>query len=244
MDHLISAKSHKPAYFIVEGNIGAGKSTFLRLLKESFNINIVYEPLDEWQMVGEGGNILEKFYQDTPRWAYTFQTYAFLTRIAKQERELDPSCINVIERSVYSDRYCFAKNCFELGLMSGLEWELYRKWFEWLVDQYNLLPDGFIYLRTSPDIAFNRLKKRHREEEKVVALSYLRSIHNKHEEWLVKKENVRRALVPIPVLIIDCNDDFENNPEVFAKIKGQISDFMGMIPLMNKNVAAFQSIIG
>ena len=231
MDCVNSEKNNKPAYFIVEGNIGAGKSTFLRLLKESFNINIVYEPLDEWQMVGEGENILERFYQDTPRWAYTFQTYAFLTRIAKQERQLDPTYINVVERSVYSDRYCFAKNCFELGLMSGLEWELYRKWFEWLVDEYDVLPNGFIYLRTSPDVAFSRLKKRHREEEKVVALSYLNSINNKHEEWLVKKENIRSALVPIPVLIVDCNQDFENDPAVFAKIKEQISQFMKLSPL-------------
>ena len=231
MDCVNSEKNHKPAYFIVEGNIGAGKSTFLRLLKETFNINIVYEPLDEWQMVGEGENILERFYQDTPRWAYTFQTYAFLTRIAKQERQLDPTYINVVERSVYSDRYCFAKNCFELGLMSSLEWELYKKWFEWLVDEYDVLPNGFIYLRTSPDVAFSRLKKRHREEEKVVAFSYLNSINNKHEEWLVKKENIRPSLVPIPVLIVDCNQDFENDPEVFAKIKEQISEFMKLSPL-------------
>jgi deoxyguanosine kinase len=226
MDYVNSEKKEKPVYFIVEGNIGAGKSTFLRLLKETFNINIIYEPLDEWQMVGNGENILEKFYQDTSRWAYTFQTYAFLTRIAKQERMLDSTCVNVVERSVYSDRYCFAKNCFELGVMSGLEWELYKKWFEWLVDEYDVLPNGFIYLKTTPEVAFSRLRKRHREEEKVVALSYLTSINNKHEEWLVKKENVRPALVSIPVLIVDCNQDFENDPEVFAKIKEQISEFM------------------
>ncbi len=226
MDYVNSGKNKKPSYFIVEGNIGAGKSTFLRLLKEAFNINIIYEPLDEWQMVGEGENILEKFYTDTPRWAYTFQTYAFLTRIAKQQRLLDPACVNVVERSVYSDRYCFAKNCFELGVMSGLEWDLYRKWFEWLVDEYDILPDGFIYLRTTPDVSFSRLRKRHREEEKVVALSYLTSIHNKHEEWLVKKENVRSGIVSIPVLIVDCNEDFENAPEVFEKIKEQISQFI------------------
>lgn len=231
MDHVQDVKNQKPTYFIVEGNIGAGKSTFLRLLKEHFNINIIYEPLDEWQMVGQGENILEKFYQDTNRWAYTFQTYAFLTRIAKQQKLLTPTCINVVERSVYSDRYCFAKNCFELGVMTALEWELYKKWFEWLVDEYDVLPQGFIYLRTDPEIAFSRLKKRDREEENVVGLSYLTSVHDKHEEWLIKKENIRPSLVPIPVLVVNCDEDFENNPVVFAKIKEQIADFMKVVAL-------------
>lgn len=230
MDHIIN-KGNKPKYFIVEGNIGAGKSTFLKLLKDHFNINIIYEPLDEWQMVGDGENILEKFYQDTPRWAYTFQTYAFLTRIAKQEKLLNPAMINIVERSVYSDRYCFAKNCFELGLMSKLEWELYKKWFEWLVDEYDVLPDGFIYLRTTPEVAFERLKKRDRQEEEVVQFSYLTSIHKKHEEWLIQKKNIRPALIPIPVLIVDCNRDFENTPENFERIKGLIAEFIKLVPL-------------
>lgn len=219
-------KKLAPSYYIVEGNIGAGKSTFLRLLKEHFDITIVYEPLDQWQNVGNGENLLDKFYQDTPRWAYTFQAYAFLTRLEKQRKEFTDNHMNVVERSVYSDRYCFAKNCFELGVMTSIEWEMYKKWFDWLTPQQVSLPQGFIYLRTDPEVSFNRLKKRHRQEEDVVALSYLMSVHEKHEEWLIHKKNIDPVLVPIPVLVIDCNQDFENDMYVFEKIKGQIAQFM------------------
>ena len=70
-------------FFVVEGNIGAGKSTFLRLVKQEIPLQLVYEPLKEWQEV-EGENLLEKFYQDIPRWTYTFHSYTFVTRVIKQ----------------------------------------------------------------------------------------------------------------------------------------------------------------
>ena len=66
--------------FILEGNIGAGKSTFLRLAGDTLPLQIVPEPHTKWQQVG-GHNLLEKFYTDTNRWAYTFQSYAFVTRV-------------------------------------------------------------------------------------------------------------------------------------------------------------------
>ncbi len=115
--------------FIIEGNIGAGKSTFVSLIKKELDVHVVYEPHDQWQMVGGTENLLEKFYTDTSRWAYTFQTYAFVSRVRAQElhRKQYPYMPQVLERSVYSDRYCFAKNCFELGYMNVLEWKLYQE---------------------------------------------------------------------------------------------------------------------
>ena len=59
---------------ILEGNIGAGKSTFLKILKNNLNVDIIFEPTDKWQDVENEGNILDLFYKDTKRWAYTFQT--------------------------------------------------------------------------------------------------------------------------------------------------------------------------
>ena len=47
-----------------------------------------------------------------------------------------------------------------------------------------LIPDGFIYLRATPNICMNRLKRRHRAEEGGVSLNYLEGLHQKHEDWL------------------------------------------------------------
>lgn len=95
----------------VEGNISVGKTTFLqRIANETLElrvlVEIVPEPVDKWQNVGpDHFNILNAFYEEPERYAYTFQNYVFVTRVM-QERE---SCggmkpLRLMERSVFSDR--------------------------------------------------------------------------------------------------------------------------------------------
>ncbi len=204
-----------PKYLVVEGNIGAGKSTFLTMLKKYLNVHIVYEPCEQWQNVG-GENLLAAFYKDTPRWAYTFQTYAFITRILAQEAAsvVRDHKIQVLERSVYSDRFCFAKNCYESGLMSSLEWKLYTEWFAWLTEKYVPIPSAFIYLQTDPEICYKRLLKRNRTEENLVPLEYIQKIHEKHESWLIDKQfDSGINLRDVPVLVLSCNNDFEKDEQ-------------------------------
>ncbi|OGB84368.1 hypothetical protein A3F66_03655 [candidate division TM6 bacterium RIFCSPHIGHO2_12_FULL_32_22] len=222
---LSSTKKH----LIIEGNIGAGKSTFLKIINSYLNIDPVAEPVKKWQKVGEY-NLLEKFYSDIKRWSYTFQTYAFVTRVLEQEESAKNALSDtlVIERSVYSDRYCFAKNCFEMGVMTPLEWELYKEWFSWLVDNYTVKPNGFIYLQTDPEICLNRLKIRHRQEESPVGIEYLKRLHDKHESWLLSKSNIAPYLKNVPVLVLDCNKDFESDLEEQFKHMKAIADFFNL----------------
>lgn len=210
---MITSSSQK--YFIIEGNIGAGKTTFLRIMQKYLNVQVVFEPLDKWQSVGGTENLLQKFYEDTSRWAYTFQTYAFVTRVLAQEEAAKKATfpIAVLERSVFSDRYCFAKNCFELGKMNALEWKLYQEWFSWLVETYTVKPSGFIYLQTNPQVCHKRSAKRARSEDMGVAYDYLLKLHNKHEEWLVQKIGVMPYLKDTPVLVLPCDNDFEYDIE-------------------------------
>ena len=225
---------------IIEGNIGAGKSTLLRLLSENFAIDPVFEPHERWQNVGNGDNLLERFYNDIQRWAYTFQTYAFVTRVLEQEKQLKEAKTNVqvLERSVFCDRYCFAKNCFEMGVMLPLEWQLYCDWFGWLVDNYTTKPTGFIYLQTEPGVCYDRLKKRNRKEESSVPLDYLKRLHEKHEEWLVHGKDVSDYLRDVPVLTLPCNADFENHAEELQRHFAAIEQKFG---LSNKNTVAKES---
>ncbi len=203
----------KQRHFIIEGNIGAGKSTFLKMLKQYLNIQVVLEPHEQWQDVGGGHNLLDQFYKDPKRWAYSFQSYAFVSRIMNQQAHarINPYLVQLLERSVFSDRYCFAYNCYELGYMNALEWKIYKEWFTWLVESYMAQPDGFIYLRTKPTICYDRLKKRNRHEEAQVSLDYITRVHEKHERWLVEKEGVAPILKDVPVLILDCDAEFEDN---------------------------------
>lgn len=225
--------------FIIEGNIGAGKSTFLRLLQDQLPVQIVYEPLDQWQQVAGGQNLLDHFYKDTKRWAYTFQSYAFITRVMEQQKKaLESKCgTQVLERSVYSDRYCFAKNCFDMGTMSPLEWSLYQEWFDWLIENYVAKPAGFIYLRTSPEVCFSRLKKRARAEESVIPLSYLKALHERHEEWLVEGKTVGMHLKGVPVLILETDIEFESDSVQMKQYLAQMAEFMEQTVPSSYNVS-------
>lgn len=218
-----------PACFVVDGNIGAGKSTFLGILKNALNVHIIYEPHTKWQKVVGNENLLEYFYKDTPRWAYTFQSYAFVTRVVEQERhaqEFSSNPVHVLERSVFSDRYCFAQNCYEMGRMTELEWKLYQEWFSWLIDAYVTKPIGFIYLRVDPAVCYQRLLIRNRHEEAAVPLEYLERLHEKHEDWLVKKKGIASYLEKTPVLMLNCDDDFEHDAVARQKLIDQVQDFL------------------
>lgn len=97
--------------FCVEGNISVGKTTFLqRIANETLElrdlVEVVPEPIAKWQDIGpDHFNILDAFYAEPQRYAYTFQNYVFVTRVM-QEREsaggIKP--LRLMERSVFSDR--------------------------------------------------------------------------------------------------------------------------------------------
>ena len=220
----------------VEGNIGSGKSTFCNLLSKYFSLksesNIILEPVNEWlTIIDENGHsLLDNFYKNQEKWSFAFQLNCFISRINKIEYSKNGECskngingvpkINFVERSVFTDKYCFALNCYESGKMNKIEYDIYCKWHEWLVDKFDVMPDAYIYLRTSPEISFERMKKRSRGGEEEVPLDYLKLLHNKHEEWMEieRKNNVK-------VITIDVTDDFNNEKimkNIINKIKNEL----------------------
>lgn len=237
-------KQLKPPCYIIEGNIGAGKSTLVSLIQKQLDVHVIFEPHDQWQAVGGTENLLDRFYKDTARWAYTFQSYAFMTRVRAQEEhaKMFPHQSQVLERSVYSDRYCFAKNCFELGFMNSLEWKLYQEWFAWLVDNYTAVPDGFIYLKADPEVCYARLTKRDRHEESDVKLEYLASLHKKHENWLTHGMGLTPQLERVPVLTVDGNSDFEHDSIAQQKMIDAIRAFIATTPMQNTHTGLHQSM--
>ncbi len=203
-----------PVRLVLEGNIGAGKSTLLRILKEQRDVEIIPEPTAKWQNVSQAGNLLDLFYKDIKRWAYTFQSNAFITRVQSiydyEKKQIhNEHAIYIYERSIYCDRFCFAKNCHDQGFMNDLEWHIYKDWFLWLSAELAPTPQGFIYLRTDPETAYARIRRRQRGEEKEISLSYLSALHQKHEEWLVESKVTVPHIQHVPVLVLDCNGDFE-----------------------------------
>ena len=79
----------------------------------------------------------------------------------------------------------FAKNCYQSGLMSKTEWQLYCKLWDWLQTNWCAEPDKIVYLRTPAEVCHERINLRGRNEENAIPLAYLKDLEGLHDEWLL-----------------------------------------------------------
>lgn len=214
--------------YIVEGNIGAGKSTFLKLIEQHLpDISISLEPLHNWQRSENGQSLLKDFYEDPKRWAYTLETLTMMCRVREHlQEQKNTNPYRILERSIYSGHYCFAKNGYEHSFMTDIEWTMYSQQFTFLIPNACRAPHGFIYLRVDPEISFERIQKRNRISEKNITLEYLRQIHEKHESFLLKEKNKNPYIAITPVLILDCNQEFETDEKTLKEHLHKVKEFI------------------
>ncbi len=171
---------------LLEGNIGAGKTTVGSTIALSDSFGFIEEPTSLWRE-GFASNMLDLFYSDTKRWAFTFQICAFVTR-AKTWHEIWQQTKHnkvILERSVYCDRHVFAKNCHQTGLFTPTEYQLYCSMWDFVVQQYVDEPDAIIYLRTPAEVCLDRIKARGRMEETGIPIEYLNQLERLHDDWLL-----------------------------------------------------------
>uniref|UniRef100_A0A0E0LJ30 Deoxynucleoside kinase domain-containing protein n=1 Tax=Oryza punctata TaxID=4537 RepID=A0A0E0LJ30_ORYPU len=216
--------SDKRITFCVEGNISVGKSTFLqKIANETLElrdlVEIVPEPVSKWQDVGpDHFNVLGAFYAEPQRYAYTFQNYVFVTRLM-QEKESSSGIkpLRLMERSIFSDRMVFVRAVHEANWMNGMELSIYDSWFDPVLSSLpGLVPDGFIYLRATPDTCHKRMMLRKRTEEGGVTLQYLRDLHEKHESWLLSSQHGNHRQFSISQL--PCVEDHTLHPDIRDQI--------------------------
>ena len=97
--------SRRPYTVIVEGNIGAGKTTFLQpFLKHEKIVQVCTEPVEKWRNL-QGHNLLQKMYQDPKRWSFELQSYIQLTMVQEHMKPCDVP-VKMMERSLL--RFAFS----------------------------------------------------------------------------------------------------------------------------------------
>ena len=84
----------------------------------------------------------------------------------------------------------FVRDVHEANWLNGMELSIYDSWFDPVLSSLpGLIPDGFIYLRATPDTCHKRMMLRSRSEEGSVTLQYLQDLHEKHECWLLPSQH-------------------------------------------------------
>lgn len=213
----------------IEGNIGSGKSTLLSKLQEEFkdNKNVIFlkEPVDEWEAFKDenGITILEKFYANQEQYSFPFQMMAFISRLSllKDSIKQNPGAIFITERSLYTDKMVFAKMLYDSGKIELINYKIYLRWFDTFISECAV--NHIIYVKTNPDICFNRITKRSRAGENNIPIEYLKNCHIYHENMLDKSSE---ECVCKNQLILDGNIDIYENKKCLKEWIDKIKEIV------------------
>ena len=219
----------------IEGNIGSGKSTLLENLRKKYNNNelvlFLREPVDDWEKIKdkEGNNMLKKFYSDQEKYSFAFQMMAYISRlkilrdtIKEISKHPEKKYIIITERSLYTDKYVFAKMLYDQGKIEDVCYQIYLNWFDEFVNDYDI--KYAIYVKTEPKKCYERIHKRSREGEEVIPIDYLESCHNYHNEFLDTLNELKKT----EKLLLDGNKDIYEDEKVLDMWLKDINSFIGV----------------
>jgi hypothetical protein len=198
------------AYIVLAGNIGAGKSTLVRMMCERLGWEPYYEPVAE-------NPYLADFYRDMPRWAFHSQVFFLTWRAQAHGALLDIHRPVVQDRSFYEDAEVFAQALHRQGSMSDRDWETYCGLYHTLT---TLLapPDLVVYLRASVETLRRRIALRARPFEAGISDEYLSDLNLLYEEWIA-------GFALSPVLVVPSDRlDFVKDTRDLDAIVATVSD--------------------
>lgn len=182
-------------YIVVEGPLGAGKTSFAMLLAEKIHGKTILEET-------EGNPFLADFYKDPIKFAFQTQLFFLLRRFQKQE---EINQIDIFKRVVISDFLFDKDRIFARLNLDDREFSLYEQIFH-LLKVRILKPNLVIFLQARTDILKERIKKRDRNYEKSIHIKYLDQINQAFNEFFFHYTET-------PLLVIDASEiDFVNVP--------------------------------
>ena len=218
----------KKQFIIVDGVIGAGKTTVISLIEKYINnsnsninlkIKAIYEPVKLWSDTGA----LQYFYKDIEKNCYEFQTYSYITRIKSVIDEIYSSPdadIYILERSIWTDKYIFMELLKEI--VGEMRFNMYNTWWEMWSYIMPMRVDKWILLDTSLEESLKRINSRNRNGENAVDRGYQTRLYIKHIEFYNQLQIENKPVVIIDSGIMDT--DFITNTEKIENIIRLILD--------------------
>jgi deoxyadenosine/deoxycytidine kinase len=197
-------------FITVAGNIGAGKSTLVKLLSERLGWKPFYEPV-------ANNPYLADFYKNMAEWSFHSQVF-FLTHRLRVYQELAawPSSV-ILDRSLYEDAEIFAENLYLQELMNERDHATYQSLYQ-MVLNFLPTPDLVVYLRTSVPTLIARIHSRDRDFERNIDPAYLETLNIAYKKWI---ENFTLC----PMLTVPSDDlNLVTNPKHMDLIVRKVQD--------------------
>jgi deoxyadenosine/deoxycytidine kinase len=189
-------------YVVIEGNIGAGKTTLATRIADQFNGRLILEHFAD-------NPFLPKFYSDPEKYSFPLELSFLASRYKQLKDELEPQ--DLFRAFTVADYYFMKSLVFASSTLKGDEYNLYRQIFYII---YGTLPkpDIFVYLHLSPERLLENIEKRGRNYEKSITKEYLKKIQNSYFNFFRQNPDNK-------YLVIDINGiDFVDNESHYREI--------------------------
>jgi deoxyadenosine/deoxycytidine kinase len=192
-------------YIVIEGVIGAGKTSLARMLSERLAAQLVLEEVEE-------NPFLKDFYRDRDRFAFQTQMHFLFSRYQQQR--------GLRQTELFSDRmvsdYLFQKDRIFASLnLVDKELALYERLVGWL-ELDVVKPDVVVYLQASTETLLSRIEKRNRAFEKDMDREYIERLNDAYTHYFFHYSET-------PLLVVNTNSiDFVNQSEDFQDLERRI----------------------
>lgn len=159
-------------YIAIEGVIGVGKTTLVRLAQKAFSAEILLEVFEE-------NPFLERFYQDRKRYGFQTQIFFLLSRFHQQHDAIPAS---LARGNLISD-YFFDKNRIFARLnIDGDELTMYERVQEIMATKIPT-PNLIVYLRADVDVLMERITLRDRAYERTMERDYIAALGDAYDQF-------------------------------------------------------------
>lgn len=172
-------------YIAIEGVIGVGKTTLARMLRDTFNTELLLEVFEE-------NPFLSDFYGDRARYAFQTQIFFLLSRYHQQNKVI-PGVL-AAGKSIFSD-YTFDKDSLFASInIAGDELAMYQRVHEALAEKIPQ-PDMVVYLRASVETLMQRIRGRDRTYERNMETAYIAQLVEAYDAFFSRPEWKDRLIV-------------------------------------------------
>lgn len=195
---------------VIEGNIGAGKTTLATKISEDFNAKLVLEGFAD-------NPFLPKFYNDQARYAFPLEMSFLADRY--QQLSDDLTQLDLFKSFIVADYYIFKSLIFARVTLGEDEYRLYHKIFDIMYKEIPK-PDLYVYLYQNTEQLLANIKKRGRSYEQEIPSEYLDKINQGYLEYIKQQKDK-----DLNVLVIDVSDkDFVENHQDYLAILELLSN--------------------
>ncbi len=195
-------------YIVIEGNIGAGKTSFATRLAEESNARLILEQFEE-------NSFLPKFYEDPVRYAFPLELSFLADRYQQLKSQF--TAADMFKTFTVADYFIFKSLIFASRNLEQLEFGLYNKLFA-IVSSVVPKPDMIVYLYLDPDNLRRNILKRGRPYEQNIQVDYLDKIQTGYLEFLRQQTDLRVLLIDTnPIDFVARNEDYQWLKEVIFR---------------------------